>query len=169
MRARLAACALAAACLTLFGAPASALASQTLSVVKFGAGAGTVSSEPAGIDCGTSCNAAFPNASTVTLSGAPGPKTGPVQWTGCDSVTAEGKCLVTMSGPRTVAATFELNPRTLTVTRAGAGSGTVTSSPAGIACGTTCAAPFGEGRLGHPDRRPGGGQRSPGAGRAVTR
>jgi len=34
---------------------------------------------------------------------------------------------------------------TLTVSRAGAGTGTVTSSPAGIACGSSCAAELGEG------------------------
>ena len=34
---------------------------------------------------------------------------------------------------------------TLTVNRAGAGTGTVASSPAGIACGPSCAAEFGEG------------------------
>ncbi len=144
MRARLAACALAAACLALFGAPASALASQTLSVVKFGAGAGTVSSEPAGIECGTTCNAAFPNASTVTLSAAPGAHTQAVKWSGCNSIS-EGKCLVTMGGPRTVSATFELNQLELKVAKAGAGTGTVSSSPAGIDCGATCHVSFGEG------------------------
>jgi hypothetical protein len=36
----------------------------------------------------------------------------------------------------------EASAPTLTVTKAGAGSGTVTSEPAGIACGATCAAPF---------------------------
>lgn len=38
----------------------------------------------------------------------------------------------------TVSATFTLNTYTLTVTKAGTGSGTVTSNPAGINCGTTC-------------------------------
>jgi hypothetical protein len=144
VRARLATCAVAAACLALC-APASALASQTLSVVKFGAGAGTVSSEPAGIECGTTCNAAFPNASTVTLSAAPGSHTQAVKWSGCDSVAAEGKCLVTMSGPRTVSATFVLNPLQLKVTKAGTGTGSVSSSPSGIsACSTSCTHEFGE-------------------------
>jgi hypothetical protein len=36
-------------------------------------------------------------------------------------------------------------PQTLTVTKAGAGSGTVNSSVAGIDCGTTCSAPFMQG------------------------
>ena len=35
---------------------------------------------------------------------------------------------------------------TLTVTKAGAGSGTVTSSPTGITCGTTCAGSFKQGK-----------------------
>jgi hypothetical protein len=36
-----------------------------------------------------------------------------------------------------------LGPRTLTVSKAGPGSGTVTSSPAGISCGSTCATTVG--------------------------
>jgi hypothetical protein len=36
-----------------------------------------------------------------------------------------------------------LGPRTLTVQKAGIGSGTVTSSPSGISCGSTCAATVG--------------------------
>jgi hypothetical protein len=36
-------------------------------------------------------------------------------------------------------------PRTLTVTKAGKGTGTVTSSPAGISCGATCSAGFANG------------------------
>jgi len=43
---------------------------------------------------------------------------------------------------QSVTATFALQNSTLTVTKAGTGSGTVTSSPAGIACGTTCSAAY---------------------------
>ena len=43
-----------------------------------------------------------------------------------------------MTAARACTATFTLNSYTLTVSRAGTGSGTVTSSPAGIACGTDC-------------------------------
>ena len=41
-------------------------------------------------------------------------------------------------------ANYRVSPdtRTLTVTKAGTGSGTVTSSPSGINCGTTCSASF---------------------------
>jgi hypothetical protein len=49
-----------------------------------------------------------------------------------------------MSAVVSVTATFALTPVTYTlgVTKAGTGSGTVTSSPAGISCGATCSAPY---------------------------
>src|SRR5256885_8562766 len=42
----------------------------------------------------------------------------------------------------TVTATFTLQSFALTVTRAGTGTGAVTSNAAGITCGATCSAPF---------------------------
>jgi hypothetical protein len=47
-----------------------------------------------------------------------------------------------MNQARSVTATFTIQQFTLTVTKAGSGSGTVTSNPSGINCGTTCDAPF---------------------------
>ena len=60
-----------------------------------------------------------------------------------------------MSAARAVTATFTLDPvnHTLTVTKAGTGSGTVTSSPAGINCGATCSASYAGGHRRHPHRR----------------
>jgi hypothetical protein len=52
-----------------------------------------------------------------------------------------------MDAPKSVSATFDVGPRTLTVTKAGSGSGTVTSSPAGIDCGSTCSADFTSGQV----------------------
>ena len=43
-----------------------------------------------------------------------------------------------------MAATFTLNGYGLTVAKAGTGSGTATSTPAGINCGVTCMASFGD-------------------------
>jgi hypothetical protein len=57
-------------------------------------------------------------------------------WSGACSGTQT--CTVTVSGDRTATATFESDKK-LAVTRAGNGNGIVTSSPAGISCGTTCA------------------------------
>jgi hypothetical protein len=51
-------------------------------------------------------------------------------------------CEVTMDGPRSVTARFELAEYTLTVAKTGAGDGVVTSDPAGIDCGSVCSADF---------------------------
>jgi Divergent InlB B-repeat domain len=123
------------------------LEQRTLTVAKRGSGSGTVSSSPAGIACGATCSAGFDLGATVTLSASPGASTQPVQWTGCDSVNGEGKCVVAMSGARQVTATFDLSGPRLSVTRAGTGTGTVTSSPAGIECGSGCSASFLSGTL----------------------
>ena len=47
-----------------------------------------------------------------------------------------------MDGDHSVTANFQLVRPTLTVTKAGTGTGKVTSSPTGINCGTTCSATF---------------------------
>src|SRR5439155_6729908 len=53
-----------------------------------------------------------------------------------------GTCTVTLSTATTVTATFMQSSFALTVTKAGTGGGTVTSSPAGISCGATCSTSF---------------------------
>ena len=50
-------------------------------------------------------------------------------------------------GAESVTATFALAMYTLTVTTAGTGSGTVTSSPAGISCGADCSEPYNRGTV----------------------
>ena len=52
-----------------------------------------------------------------------------------------------MTAARAVTATFNSSATTfaLTVTKAGTGAGTVTSSPAGISCGATCSANYASG------------------------
>src|SRR5690349_9904351 len=119
------------------------LSERPLTVTKKGTATGTVTSSPAGIECGGKCSASFVKGTVVTLSATPGPGSEPVVWGGCES-TAEGKCVVTMSAAKSVTATFDLPAFQLTVKKAGAGTGTVTSSPAGIECGGVCSAPFAE-------------------------
>jgi hypothetical protein len=126
----------------LLALPAQALANQTLTVERKGAGTGTVTSSPAGINCGSTCSFAFADSTVVTLSANPGVGSQAVGWSGCDTVTAEDKCKVTMSGAKAITATFALAKPKLTVSKAGTGTGTVTSSPAGIQCGATCAAEY---------------------------
>ena len=113
-----------------------------LTVTRAGAGTGTVTSAPAGISCGTDCAESYAQYTAVTLTAAAGSGSLFSGWSG--ACTGTGSCSVTMSAARNVTATFAL-ARTLTVAKAGTGAGTVTSAPAGINCGSTCAASFADG------------------------
>jgi LmbE family N-acetylglucosaminyl deacetylase len=124
------------------------LEQRQLTVAKIGSGAGTVTSSPAGIECGATCAAGFDHGTLVKLSGAPGANSKAVVWTTCPgTVNASNQCEVTMSAAKEAKATFNLEQRQLTAEKKGNGSGTVTSSPAGIECGATCAAGFDHGTL----------------------
>ena len=116
-----------------------------LTVERIGTGSGTVTSDPAGIDCGSDCTETLPEGTKVTLTATPAPGSVFDHWTG-GGCTGSGSCTTTMSTSRTAKAVFTaVGDRTLTVSRTGAGGGTVTSSPTGIDCGRTCAAGFGVG------------------------
>jgi hypothetical protein len=56
--------------------------SRTLTVTKAGGGSGTVTSSPAGIDCGASCSATFSDGATVALSAAAAAGSTFTGWTG---------------------------------------------------------------------------------------
>jgi PASTA domain/Divergent InlB B-repeat domain len=122
--------------------------SSPLTVTRTGHGAGTVTSSPAGITCGSTCSSDFATGSTVTLTAAPAPGSTFVTWAG-GGCTGRGTCTVTMSSAQMVTAEFEPTPPTyaLTVEKAGNGSGMVTSSPAGITCGTICSQEYNPGTL----------------------
>jgi hypothetical protein len=125
--------------------PAVASATQTLTVEKNGTGTGKVTSSPAGISCGSTCSFAFAESTIVTLTGTPDSGSAAVVWSGCAAITLENKCKVTMSAAKTVKATFDIAQHQLKVTKAGTGTGTVKSTPAGIECGATCTTTFVEG------------------------
>ncbi len=61
-------------------------------------------------------------------------------WSG--DCSGDSDCSVTMDAAKSVTANFTINTYALTVTPAGTGAGTVTSSPGGITCGATCSANF---------------------------
>ena len=109
-------------------------------------GSGTVISTPAGISCGAICEAEFEEGEEVTLSAvaASGWKFSGWSGSGCSGTTT---CKVTMSAAKEVTATFALEQHLLSVATSGSGTGTVTSSPAGINCGTTCSASFDHGTV----------------------
>jgi hypothetical protein len=113
----------------------------TVTVEKQGGGQGTVTSSPAGINCGDMCSAQFDGSVSLNAAAAPGSVF--AGWSGDCSGT--GGCTVT--GAATVTATFNAAPNTsrLTVVESGGGSGTVTSSPSGINCGSACFSNFATG------------------------
>ncbi len=98
-----------------------------------------------GDSCGASCLASYPSGSAVTLTAAPMTNSIFTGWSGAACVGTD-VCTVTMSDITMVTATFDVPASlTLTVVRAGTGSGTVTSAPAGITCGTSCSASYASG------------------------
>ncbi len=116
----------------------STTATFTLTVTV--SGNGSVSSSPSGINsCRGTCSASFAANTTVTLSASPDSGWSFSGWGGACSGT--GTCQVVMDANKSVTATFSQNP-VLTVNISGTGSGTVTSSPSGINCGSVCSASF---------------------------
>ncbi len=107
-----------------------------------GAGAGTITSAPAGVQCvraagatSGACGAAFVLGTPVTLTATPAPGSTFAGWTG-SGCTGTGPCTVVMTAGLAVTATFAAAPPPpvlLTVSVTG-GGGTVTSTPAGINC-----------------------------------
>lgn len=111
----------------------------SLSVTKSGTGSGTVISDPNGINCGATCSTAFSSQQTVVLTATPDAGSVFEGWgTACNGI---GPCTVTMSADRTLNANFVRQADTL-LTVTASGNGVVTSTPAGIDCGTTCSSRF---------------------------
>lgn len=108
-----------------------------LEVTRSGGGGGSVTSAPAGINCGSTCRFVFNSLTVVKLTAKPVAGSVFAGWTGACSGTAS-TCTVTMNDAASVGATFTLTHHTLSVTRNGTSTGSVTSTLAGINCGTTC-------------------------------
>jgi uncharacterized repeat protein (TIGR02543 family) len=95
------------------------------------------------VNCGAFCGLWVPQGAAVTLLGIPSSPGRTIQWAGACGATASGEhCQFTMDGDKEVGGTFVVIQHALTVAREGTGSGTVESSPPGIACGATCEADF---------------------------
>ena len=83
----------------------AAPATKTVTVQRTGGGSGTVSSAPAGIDCGTACEASFDEGAPVTLTAEADAFSTFEGWTGCDAADGSA-CTVEGSDDRTVEARF---------------------------------------------------------------
>lgn len=88
----------------------SAGGTHALTVSKAGAGSGTVTSNPAGINCGSSCSASFSTGTDVTLTASAAAGSTFAGWGGACSGT--GTCTVSMTIARSVTATFNGTPVT---------------------------------------------------------
>ena len=127
----------------------------TYNLTVSGQGSGTVTSSPAGINCGATCTASFSGGTGLSLQAVPATGYTFAGWSG-DADCLDGS--VTMNANKSCTATFTANPvvptiYTLsvsavgTITAAGTGSGKVVSSPTGIDCGTKCSANFSSGSI----------------------
>jgi hypothetical protein len=108
---------------------------HTLTVTKGSTGSGTVTSAPAGIDCGADCSEDYTYGTEITLTATPDIGTYFTGWGG-DIDCADG--MVTINAATTCTAVFDLEMYPFSITKAGMGSGTVTSAPVGIDCGADC-------------------------------
>lgn len=115
-------------------------AMRALGVSLTGAGSGTVTGNPAGIACGSTCSASHVDGTSVTLTAAPAAGSAFVQWGG-DCAGAAASATVILTAPRACTAQFA-PVHALTVTRSGSGSGTVTGNVGSINCGATCSADY---------------------------
>jgi len=78
---------------------------QTFALTVSKSGTGTVSSSPAGIDCGATCTASYSGGASVVLTASAGSGFVFTGWSGACTGTAS-TCQVTMLGARSVTATF---------------------------------------------------------------
>ena len=83
-------------------------AAPTVSVSTTGNGSGTVTSTPAGIDCGATCSALFAAGDLITLTAAPDAGSFFVEWGG-DCAGTDVQTSLTPNGDASCTATFELS------------------------------------------------------------
>jgi hypothetical protein len=114
---------------------------HTLTVGKSGTGSGTVTGT--GITCGADCTEIYDYGTVVALTATANTGSTFTEWTGCDS-TSNNLCTVSMTGNKSVSATFTLNNYTITAAKSGSGLGTL-SAP-GLSCiGNICSGTYGFG------------------------
>ncbi len=100
-------------------------ATYLLSVSKDGAGAGTVSSNPSGISCGSDCSESYNSGTSVTLTASASSGSTFAGWSGACSNA--GSCVVSMTSVKSVIASF--NTTGGGVGGGGGGGGGITPTP----------------------------------------
>ncbi|MBI4824806.1 MAG: InlB B-repeat-containing protein [Nitrospirae bacterium] len=109
-------------------------------------GTGSITSNPAGINCGSDCSETYSSGTSVTLTATPATGFTFTGWSG-SGCSGTGTCTLAMTSAKSVTATFSSisSSYNLTVSKTGTGSGTVTSSPSGINCGSDCSETYSSG------------------------
>ena len=116
----------------------SGTSGYTLSVSKGGAGTGTVTSSPGGINCGGDCSESYAAGTTVTLTATPSAGHSFGGWSGACTGSISS-CAVSMDTSKSVTATFsQVQTATLSIANVGSGGGTVVRSGGTINCGNEC-------------------------------
>jgi hypothetical protein len=119
---------------------------EQLNVALSGTGSGTVTSGDSMINCGSNCSATYAFGANVTLTATAAAGSAFAGWSGGMCSGSTDPCSLTVTGNDTETAVFNQIPsETLMVGLSGTGSGTVTSSPSGINCGSMCSANFQQG------------------------
>ncbi len=118
----------------------------TLTVTPEGNGMGSVTSTPIGIDCGGDCAEVYDYGTVVVLAAAPSTGSTFTGWSG-GGCTGTTDCSTTIAAATEITATFTLTRHTLTVARNGNGTGSVSSSPGGIACPGDCSEDYDYGSM----------------------
>jgi uncharacterized repeat protein (TIGR02543 family) len=102
-------------------------------VGKSGTGSGTVTSSPAGIDCGNQCDANFPAGTVLTLTATPDPGFVFTGWAGTCGNTTGNTCTLQLYEGGGITAVFDID-YTLTVNISGS-SGIVQQTAGDIGSG----------------------------------
>jgi hypothetical protein len=79
-----------------------------LTTTKSGTGGGTITSAPAGINCGSTCSANYAPGTSVTLTATAAAGSSFAGWTG--ACTGTGACVVTVNAAKSVNAAFNVLP-----------------------------------------------------------
>lgn len=136
------------------GAAVTATFLPLLSVTVSGNGLGSVTDSSATVVCATTTGCtgnggvtyAYPTGTHIVLTETAGSSSTFVGWTGNAGCNTASTCTFTLNGYQAIVATFtSVGPFTIEVTVVG--DGRVTSSPAGIDCGSTCTAEFSSGTV----------------------
>jgi hypothetical protein len=86
------------------------------------AGNGTISSSPAGIDCGTTCQADYTDNTEITLTATPDPGNSFTGWSG-GGCSGTGACVVSANDDTSVTASFTSNSSSASGDSGGGGGG----------------------------------------------